>query len=185
MRKLWLIFLSGLIPLSIARADLSPFGIVYGPKGAFSIKAPDRWVIDNESGLEQRLPCVLFRKGETWETADPLMYAKIAGTDVTDAAAFAKKAIAEMRQQRGDFPAKRIATGKTAGGESYFVNEYAPTEEYSRAERVAYIQMPKAVAYVVFSAEKMATLEKHAGALTQVLQSFRAMDAKVDEKKRE
>ena len=24
-----------------ARADLSPFGIVYGPKGAFSIKAPE------------------------------------------------------------------------------------------------------------------------------------------------
>ncbi len=164
----------------VAQADLSPFGIVYGPKGAFKIDAPDGWVIDNESGLEHRLPCVLFRKGQTWDNADPLMYAKIAGTDVTDAEAFAKKAIAEMTKERGEFAMKRIATGKTAGGEPYFVNDYAANADYSRSERVAYIQMPKAVAYVVFSAEEKATLEKHAMALTQLLKSFRAMGAKVD-----
>ncbi|MBA2431829.1 MAG: hypothetical protein H0V56_06895 [Chthoniobacterales bacterium] len=162
---------------------LSPFGLVYGPKGAFSIKAPEGWVIDNSSGLEQRLPCVLYRKGDTWETAEPLMYAKIAGTDATDHEAFAKKAIDEMTRERGDLRPKRIATGKTAGGEPYFVNEYLPTKAYPRSERVAYIQLPKAVAYVVFSADEKSTLKKHGSALTQVLESFRAMSAKIDEEK--
>lgn len=178
-RLIALLFLLGLVA---ARADPSPFGIVYGPKGAFNIKAPEGWVIDNEAGLENGLPCVLFRKGETWETADPLMYTKIAGTDATDYEAFAKKAIAEMEKERGAFPVKRIASGKTADGQSYFVNEYSPTEEYPRCERVAYIQMPRAVAYVVFSAEKRATLEKHEQALTRLLESFRAMDAKTEKK---
>ena len=184
MRKDRLVLLLLLVALFAARAGLTPFGIVYGPKGAFNIKAPDGWVIDNESGTEQGLPCVLFRKGETWETAEPLMYAKIASTEVTDAEAFAKKAIAEMQKERGEFPVKRTASGKTAGGEPYFVNEYAPTEEYTRAERVAYIQMAKAVAYVVFSAETKATLEKHGRALIQVLESFRALNVTPPEKEK-
>lgn len=182
MRALVLV---GLFFIALATlAERSPMGIVYGPKGAFSIKAPDGWVIDNEAGLEQGLPCVLFPASQSWETADPLMYAKIAGTDVTDAEAFAKKAIAESTKQRGKFAVKRSATGKTAGGETYFVNDYAANDDYSRSERVAYIQMPKAVAYVVFSAEEKSTLEKHAKALTQVLESFRAMEAKVEKAKK-
>ncbi len=179
--KLHRLVLCGLLVATGAlRAEPSAMGIVYGPKGAFSIKAPDGWVLDNEAGRADGLPCVLFPKEEDWETADPLMYAKIAGTDVTDAEAFAKKAIAEMTKERGEFAVKRSATGKTAGGEPYFINDYAANDDYSRSERVAYIQMPKAVAYVVFSAEKRATLAKHARALTQVLESFRAMEAKVD-----
>jgi hypothetical protein len=177
-------FLAFCVGTTIGFAELSRFGIVYGPKGAFSIEAPKGWVIDNSSGAEQGLPCVLFRKGETWQTAEPLMYAKIAGTDATDYEAFAKRAIEEMTKQRGDASPKRIATGKTAGGQSYFVNDYSPTEKYERCERVAYIQMPNAVAYVVFSAENSAGLRKHAGALTELIESFRAMDVKLDEEKR-
>lgn len=180
VRPLFSLFLILLLGPGTTRSEPTPFGIVHGPKGAFSITAPEGWVIDNEAGLEHGLPCVLFRKGESWETADPLMYAKIAGTDVTDHEAFAKKAIEEMTKERGDFVPNRIATGKTAGGEPFFVNEYAPTPEYPRCERVAYIQMPKAVAYIVFSAENKETIEKHGHALLQAVESLRAMDVKVE-----
>jgi hypothetical protein len=40
-------------------------GIVYGPKAAFNIAAPEGWLLDNESGKEQGLPCVLYPKGES------------------------------------------------------------------------------------------------------------------------
>jgi len=159
-------------------ADQTPFGIVYGPKGAFKIMAPEGWVLDNSAGLDQGLPCVLFPKGDTWEKAEPLMYAKIAGTDVTNHEAFAAKAIKEMKRERGDFAVKRLDSGKTSDGRPYFVNDYAPTDEYPRHERVAYIQMPKAVAYVVFSADTKEGLRKHEGALKQVLASFASMDVK-------
>ena len=35
-------------------------GIVYGPKAAFNISAPEGWVLDNESGRDQGMPCVLY-----------------------------------------------------------------------------------------------------------------------------
>src|SRR5689334_7677629 len=40
--------------------------IVYGPKAAFNITAPEGWVLDNQSGKSQGLPCVLYRKGQSW-----------------------------------------------------------------------------------------------------------------------
>ncbi len=55
-------------------------GIVYGPKAAFNIGAPEGWVLDNESGKEHGLPCVLYPKGDSWADARTVMYAKIAST---------------------------------------------------------------------------------------------------------
>jgi hypothetical protein len=46
-------------------------GIVYGPKSAFNISASKGWVLDPSAGAKQGLPCVLYPKGATWDTADP------------------------------------------------------------------------------------------------------------------
>jgi tetratricopeptide (TPR) repeat protein len=35
-------------------------GIVYGPKAAFNISAPQGWILDTESGVNQGMPCVLY-----------------------------------------------------------------------------------------------------------------------------
>jgi hypothetical protein len=72
-----------------------PTGVVHGPKAAFKINAPKGWVVDNESGVQQGLPCVLYPTNSTWADADAVMYAKIASTDTTDRDAFVKIAIGE------------------------------------------------------------------------------------------
>src|SRR4051812_12063205 len=115
-------------------ADQVPFAIVYGPKAAFNIVAPGGWVIDNSAGAEQGLPCVLFRKGDTWENAEPLMYAKIASTSVEEAESFVKTAIVEMKKERGEYQVKRVESGKTKDGQAWFINEYSPSAKYSRLE---------------------------------------------------
>ena len=174
----------GLVLLAFAlhvSADQVPFAIVYGPKGAFNITAPAGWVIDNTAGQGNGLPCVLFRKGQSWQKAEPLMYAKIANTSYEDAEEFARTAIEEMKKERGDYEVKRVATGKTKGGETYFINEYSATKQYPRIERVAYVQMPKAVAYVVFSCDGKPAMRKHQRALTDLLESLMAMDVKAKE----
>jgi len=42
-------------------------------------------------------------------------------------------------------------------------------------ERVAYVQLPKAVAYIVFSADAKSAYEKHQGALEEAVKSLRSM----------
>lgn len=159
-----------------AQAQPSAGGIVYGPKGAFHIGAPQGWVLDPSAGAKQGMPCVLYPKGTTWDTADPLMYAKIASTSYEDFEAFAKDALADMKEKRPGFQWKRIESGRTSGGQPYFINEYPATESYGRYERVAYIQLPKAVAYIVFTADEAEAFRKHKEALKEAVKTVGSMN---------
>jgi hypothetical protein len=76
-----LLFLTAGVPAQVQYRG----GIVYGPKAAFNIAAPDGWVLDNESGHQQGFPCVLYPKGESWANGRTVMYAEIAEfEDVND-----------------------------------------------------------------------------------------------------
>jgi hypothetical protein len=158
-----------------------PGGIVYGPKAAFKIDAPPGWVLDNKAGAEQGLPCVLYPKGSTWAHANAIMYAKIASTDYEDVGKFVATAIQRMEKMHGE-PKEKVDSGKTGDGHPYFINEYPATKSYSQWERVAYIQLPKAVAYIVFSARDEAGYRKNFPALNEVLKSFTYMKVEGDHK---
>jgi hypothetical protein len=162
--------------LSFAQ-DTYSGGIVYGPKAAFKISAPADWVLDNSAGVEQGLPCVLYPKDSSWQDAKTIMYAKIAGTEFTDMEAFAAHAIKEMKDKRGT-PKQKIELGKTGDAKPYFINEYPATKSYSQWERVAYIQLPGAVAYIVLSSRDEPSYRKDSPALKEVLKSFAYMEVK-------
>ena len=177
--------LFGLLSLTLGGAvfadETFAGGIVYGPKAAFNIKAPAGWVLDNNAGAEQGLPCVLYPKGSTWADANAIMYAKIAGTEYEDVGKFVSMAIKQMEKVHGK-PKEKVDSGKTGDGQAYFINEYPATKSYSQWERVAYIQLPKAVAYMVFSARNEESYRKYFPALNEVLKSFAYMKVEGDHK---
>jgi tetratricopeptide (TPR) repeat protein len=164
----------------ISAQENYPGGIVYGPKAAFNISAPEGWVLDNESGKEQGLPCVLYPKGESGGDARTVMYAKIASTQFEDVNAFVAMAIKDMKAKHGA-PKEKIASGKTKDVHDYFINEYPATKTYAQWERVAYVQLPHAVAYIVLSSRDQASYRKDSPALTEVLKSFFYVDLKSDQ----
>jgi hypothetical protein len=158
-------------------------GIVYGPKAAFNISAPEGWVLDNESGADQGMPCVLYPKGSSWSDAKTVMYAKIASTQFEDVNAFVAMAIKGMEKKHGK-PKEKVASGKTGDGHDYFINEYPTTKNYSQWERVGYVQLPHAVAYIVVSSRDEASYRKDSGALQDVLKTFMYLEPKTGTKKR-
>ena len=87
--------LGAICPSMFAQETL-PGGIVYGPKASFNISAPEGWVVDNESGKGQDLPCVLYPKGSSWSDAKTVMYAKVASPQWEGVNAFVATAIKEM-----------------------------------------------------------------------------------------
>lgn len=50
-------------------------GIVYGSDHAFSLKAPEGWVLDNSSGVSQGLHAVFYPRGGSWQNSPAVMYA--------------------------------------------------------------------------------------------------------------
>src|SRR2546422_11607236 len=163
--------------VSISAQENYRGGIVYGPKAAFNIAAPEGWVLDNRAGGEQGLPCVLYPKGSSWAGAKTVMYAKIASTQFEDVNAFVAMAIKEMQKTHGK-PKEKIASGKTRDGHDYFINEYPATKTYSQWERVAYVQLPRAVAYIVLSSRDEASYRKDSSALQEVLKTFVYLEPK-------
>ncbi len=88
-------------------------------------------------------------------------------------------AIKEMKDRHGT-PKEKIASGKTRDGHDYFINEYPATKTYSQWERVAYVQLPRAVAYIVLSSRDEPSYRKYSPALTEVLKSFAYLEPKAD-----
>lgn len=111
---------------------------------------------------------MLYRKGQSWANGKTVMYAKVASTDFEDVDAFISFAINEMKETHGT-PKIKIALGKTKDGHDYFINEYPATKKYSQWERVAYVQLPHAVAYIVLSSRDKASYQKDSGALERML----------------
>ncbi len=175
----WLAILAS---ASVSAQEKYRGGIVYGPKAAFNINAPDGWVLDNESGSSQGLPCVLYPRGQSWADAKTIMYAKIASTQYEDVNAFVAVAIKEMKAKHGT-PKEKIASGKTHDGHDYFINEYPATKSYSQWERVAYVQLPHAVGYIVLSSRDHASYQKDSPALEGVLKTFIYLEPKSDSEK--
>src|SRR6186997_3453844 len=100
-------YICGLLALAISLTctllgeETSPGGIVHGPKTGFNISAPEGWVVDNESGKAQDLPCVLYPKASSWRDAKTVMYAKVASPQWEGVNAFVATAIKEMKAKHG------------------------------------------------------------------------------------
>jgi tetratricopeptide (TPR) repeat protein len=169
-----LLFIWVEVPAQVQYRD----GIVYGAEAAFDIAAPDGWLLDNESGKNQGLPCVLYPKGQSWAHAQTVMYADIE-EEFEDVNQFVATAIKEMAAIHGK-PKEKIASGKTKDCHDYFINEYTATKTYSQWERVAYVQLPRAVDYIVLSSRDRASYQKDAGALQAVLNTFVYLELKAE-----
>ena len=89
----------------------------------------------------------------------------------------AARAIKEMNDNHGT-PKQKIESGKTGDGKPYFINEYPATKSYSQWERVAYVQLPGAVAYIVLSSQDEPSYRKDSPALKEALKSFAYMEVK-------
>jgi hypothetical protein len=108
-----------------------------------------------------------IRRGRT----QTLMYALVE-EDFTEAAAFAASAVEQQKKRHHCIPKEKIASGKTKDGETYFINEYPATATYSQWERVAYIQLPGAVGYVVLSSRNEGIYRKDKHFLEDVMKTI-------------
>lgn len=155
-------------------------GIVYGPKGAYKIDAPENWILDNKSGLSMGLPCVLYIDGYTWQNSPVIMYSKIASTDYENIDTFIDFAIKEFQKEDSDFNHKELKTGKI-DDKKYIIMDYQGGP-YNSFERVFYIQMEKAVGYVVFSARNQDDFKKYSDAIFEIVESYEYKPEYIDYK---
>ena len=72
------VFCGLLASLRTASAEITErgLGILYGSDHAFALRAPNGWMLDNESGVEQGLYAVFYPKGTNWRDSVVVAYAR-------------------------------------------------------------------------------------------------------------
>ncbi len=185
MRKLIFIFvtISQLLSICFAQTnqkDQFPAGIIFGPKAAYKIDAPQKWVLDNKSGFSMGLPCVLYLDGYSWNDSPVIMYAKIASMNFEKIDKFIDFAIQEFNKEDPNFFHKELKT-EEIDDSKYIIMDYQGGS-YKSYERVFYVQMKKAVGYVVFSARNEEDFKKYSDAIFEIVKSYKYKPEYIDYK---
>jgi len=144
-------------------------GILYGNRHAFTITAPEGWVLDNSSGVNQGLHAVFYPEGSSWKEAETVMYAN--GYDkqnVLDTLESFMEGDAEsFRNKHPDIEIKDAGTRELPRGVASIRHFFG--ENY---ESVAYIDSEGAVIVIVMSSRTEKEFFVNYGAFLELIDSY-------------
>ena len=81
IKKPFILLIIILIHINVLGQDKFQSEVIYGTDHAFSLTAPNGWVLDKKSGIKQGIHTVFYKKGETFENAETIMYVNTASFD--------------------------------------------------------------------------------------------------------
>jgi hypothetical protein len=156
-------------------------GIIYGRNCVFMLGAPDGWVLDNKSGVNQGLYAVFYRNGESWKDAKTVMYTNIAsfiGTPDSTLDLLIKYDHSNFKKNYSDIlitDEKDIAINdKLAAKISYLSGK-----SYGNFEAIAYINTPKSCVMIVLSSRTKQDFNNSISAFEKLLKSYTFIGDKV------
>jgi hypothetical protein len=161
-------------------------GVVYGPGHAFSLDAPEQWVLDNQSGVDQGLQAVFYPVGKSWTNSPTVMYANVylkKDQKAENAATVAAKDIADFRKHSGKLnvlDADPLPLGDPANDQPRkALVKYFSGDDFGNFEAVAYINESSVVVMLVLSARKEDEFKKALPAFAELVRSYRFLTDKV------
>ena len=154
-------------------------GIVYGKDHAFAIKAPDGWVLDNQSGVPNGLHAVFYPEGGSWKGSKAVMYVNGAGKPADDTLEkFVERDVAGYREHS---PGLQVADDEALpvdGKERVLVKRFGG-DRGGAFEAVAYVEESKVVVILVLHARTQKDFEDALPAFRKLVSSYRFLSDKV------
>jgi hypothetical protein len=163
-----------LLSLSIAVAQESNTGIIYGLHHAFSLSAPKGWVLDNKSGVSQGLYAVFYPVGSSWKTSVAVMYARGIAKENS---AISIKTQVELTlrdfRENGSLNisarfVKDTVTEKGKNGSIYYFNG----DRWGNHEAVAYFEETKTINFIVLTSRTKDAFDAALGAFEELAKSY-------------
>jgi hypothetical protein len=154
-------------------------GIVYGKDHAFAIKAPDGWMLDNQSGVRQGLQAVFYPEGGSWKESKAVMYVNGAGKSADDTLEkFVERDVAGYREHS---PGLKVADDEAlpVGGKEKVLVKRFSGDRGGSYEAVAYVEESKVVVTIVLHARTQKDFDDALPAFRQLVSSYRFLSDKV------
>lgn len=174
MKKIIVIGLVTIITLVCYAQDNFKAGIIYGDNHAFGLTAPDNWLLDNQSGVNQGLHAVFYEEGFTWANAITVMYANAASLE--DSTHSTLNALIEydlnnFKSQYSDLIIKdqnpiKINEKTTA------IVKHLSGDSYGNFEAIAYIDAGNTGIMIIMSSRTKEGFNKSLNAFEELVKSY-------------
>ena len=173
----------------VQAADSSPrehavengFGIVRGPGYAFFLKAPEGWVIDAVSGVDQGLPAVFYPKGATWSESPAVAYARARPKtkSVSSVEETVMSAVETLRAQGNpDYSSKFLKKIRTSDGIEGMIYRFSGAKT-GDIEATVYFVEKRTIDLVTLSCRSEKVFESALPAFEQLAASYQFQPDKI------
>lgn len=174
MRPLRMLLIAGGM-LVASSAQLFPqTGMLFGKSHAFSMTAPDGWVLDNKSGVNQDLHMVFYPKGSTLGDSSVFAYGRSALLD-GDIRTIEDLVGSTLRQFKDDgsvnITARKEKTVPLPGGKAAEVYFFSG-DRRGNYEAAGYILEKKTINFLVFSSRGEKAFAANIGKFYEILSSY-------------
>ncbi len=175
MRRFMVLVLATGMLMTANGRNVNQTGMLFGENFVFYMTAPSGWVLDNQSGVSQRIHMVFYPQGGSWENSPVVAYGN--STPLTDSIRsvedLVKHTVREFRQGGSLFIKSRkqktipLAEGKKA--DIY----YYTGDQWANYEAVGYILEKKTINFLVYTARDKSVFEANLDKFFEILRSYK------------
>jgi hypothetical protein len=160
------------VALAGATAAEGQTGVVYGDSHAFFITAPPGWVLDNQSGLADRVHAAFYPKGSNWTDSAAVMYANGAARSSGETLdSFIADDVKTFRDRSPQIQVKEGSRIKTKDGRMALVR-YFSGERSGNYEAVAYIAEKRAIVVLALSARSQDAYQRSLASFGELVRNY-------------
>jgi hypothetical protein len=181
MRKYLLLLIILQFKLLVFGQENLKTGIIYGDNFAYSLTAPNGWVLDNESGVDQGLYAVFYKKGGSWKNSEVIMY-----TNTSSLLEASHKTIDQLIKYDLDDFRKNYKDILISDGKDIVISDklkakvkYLSGKSYGNFEAVAYIYAGKTGVLITMSSRTKKGFDSSLLAFESLVKSYFFMADKV------
>ena len=149
-------------------------GILYGKDHAFSLTAPEGWILDNESAADQGLHAVFYPKGNTWSDSPVVAYARSRprNESISSIEDAVKDTVAVFHKNGSpDYRAEKVRSLTTASGKEAEIYLYRG-DRWGNKEAAAYFLEDKTINFVVLNCRADEDFEEAFGSFERLVSSY-------------
>jgi hypothetical protein len=157
-----------------AEQIIEGYSVVRGKDFAFEIKAPRRWVLDNEAAKDQGLNLVFYPTGTDWEDSKAVLYVRVRSNEAT---------IRNIEDQVNDTLHNLRNTGSPNATAKYMKTlttqdaskaqiYYFTGDKFGNFEATAYIQARGSIHFITLSARDQDSFRQALPAFHSIVTSY-------------
>ena len=151
----------------------------YENKGII-IKAPNGWVLDCESGSESGISAVFYKKGETWENAETVMYINFASLKIENQNNLNDLISFDIENFKENYEGIEIKTKEKIKLENFGgIIKYFGGGTYKSFEYLAYLDLKEFAIMTIISSRSESALNNNYSNFKELLKSIKVLNIEI------